>query len=73
MAIPLGMAAGFDIVLLFIGLEVMAISTYVLVGFLRPLDDPRGMAALAETGATALAMELALTGDPIDARTASTE
>ncbi len=29
------MAAGFDIVLLFIGLEVMAISTYVLVGFLR--------------------------------------
>jgi len=29
------MAAGFDIVLLFIGLELMAISTYVLVGFLR--------------------------------------
>ncbi len=29
------MAAGYDIVLLFIGLEVMAISTYVLVGFLR--------------------------------------
>jgi NADH-quinone oxidoreductase subunit N len=29
------MAAGFDIVLIFIGLEVMAISTYVLVGFLR--------------------------------------
>ena len=29
------MAAGFDIVLLFIGLEVMAICTYVLVGFLR--------------------------------------
>jgi NADH-quinone oxidoreductase subunit N len=29
------MAAGFDIVLLFIGLEVMAVSTYVLVGFLR--------------------------------------
>ena len=29
------LAAGFDIVLLFIGLELMAISTYVLVGFLR--------------------------------------
>ena len=29
------MAAGFDIVLLFIGLELMAISTYILVGFLR--------------------------------------
>jgi len=29
------MAAGSDIVLIFIGLEVMAISTYVLVGFLR--------------------------------------
>src|SRR5207302_8923032 len=28
-------AAGFDIVLIFIGLELMAISTYVLVGFLR--------------------------------------
>ena len=30
----------------------------VIVGMLRPLDDPLGMAALAETGATALAMEL---------------
>jgi NADH-quinone oxidoreductase subunit N len=29
------MAAGYDIILLFIGLELMAISTYVLVGFLR--------------------------------------
>jgi NADH-quinone oxidoreductase subunit N len=29
------MAAGFDIVLIFIGLELMAIATYVLVGFLR--------------------------------------
>jgi NADH-quinone oxidoreductase subunit N len=29
------MASGFDIVLLFIGLELMAISTYILVGFLR--------------------------------------
>src|SRR5579862_7011474 len=29
------MAAGFDVVLVFIGLELMAISTYVLVGFLR--------------------------------------
>jgi len=29
------MAAGFDIVLIFIGLETMALSTYVLVGFLR--------------------------------------
>jgi len=29
------MASGVDIVLLFIGLELMAISTYVLVGFLR--------------------------------------
>jgi NADH-quinone oxidoreductase subunit N len=29
------MAAGFDIVLIFIGLELMAVSTYVLVGFLR--------------------------------------
>src|SRR6201982_4260854 len=28
-------AAGIDIVLIFIGLELMAISTYVLVGFLR--------------------------------------
>ena len=31
----MSMAAGFDIVLIFIGLELMAISTYVLVGFLR--------------------------------------
>src|SRR5579863_4285074 len=31
----MSMAAGFDLVLLFIGLELMAISTYVLVGFLR--------------------------------------
>jgi len=29
-----------------------------VIGFLRPLDDPQGMAALAATGATALAMEL---------------
>ncbi len=29
------MAAGVDIVLIFIGLELMAISTYILVGFLR--------------------------------------
>ncbi len=29
------MACGYDIVLLFIGLELMAISTYILVGFLR--------------------------------------
>jgi NADH-quinone oxidoreductase subunit N len=29
------MAAGMDIVLIFIGLELMALSTYVLVGFLR--------------------------------------
>jgi len=29
------MASGYDIVLLFIGLELMAISSYVLVGFLR--------------------------------------
>src|SRR6202007_1552276 len=29
------MAAGYDLVVLFIGLELMAISTYVLVGFLR--------------------------------------
>src|SRR5438552_10003312 len=29
------MAAGFDVVLIFIGLDLMAISTYVLVGFLR--------------------------------------
>jgi NADH-quinone oxidoreductase subunit N len=29
------MACGYDIVLIFIGLELMAISTYVLVGFLR--------------------------------------
>ena len=29
------MAAGYDIVLIFVGLELMAISTYVLVGFLR--------------------------------------
>ncbi|HXW92310.1 MAG TPA: NADH-quinone oxidoreductase subunit N [Terriglobales bacterium] len=31
----IAMAAGYDIVLIFIGLELMAISTYVLVGFLR--------------------------------------
>ncbi|HWK89769.1 MAG TPA: Re/Si-specific NAD(P)(+) transhydrogenase subunit alpha [Longimicrobium sp.] len=30
----------------------------VLIGFLRPLDDPQAMARLAETGVTALAMEL---------------
>lgn len=30
----------------------------VVAGFLRPLDDPRGMLALAQTGATALAVEL---------------
>ena len=29
------MAAGYDLVLIFIGLELMAISTYILVGFLR--------------------------------------
>jgi NADH-quinone oxidoreductase subunit N len=29
------MAAGYDLVILFIGLELMAISTYILVGFLR--------------------------------------
>lgn len=29
-----------------------------VVGFLRPLDDPRGVARLAATGATALAMEM---------------
>ncbi len=29
------MACGYDVVLIFIGLELMAISTYVLVGFLR--------------------------------------
>ncbi len=29
------MAAGYDLVLLFIGLELMALSTYILVGFLR--------------------------------------
>ncbi len=29
------MASGYDLVLLFIGLELMALSTYVLVGFLR--------------------------------------
>ncbi len=29
------MASGYDLILLFIGLELMAISTYVLVGFLR--------------------------------------
>jgi NADH-quinone oxidoreductase subunit N len=29
------MASGYDIILIFIGLELMAISTYVLVGFLR--------------------------------------
>jgi NAD(P) transhydrogenase subunit alpha len=28
------------------------------IGFLRPLDDPHGMAALAQSGVTALAMEL---------------
>jgi NADH-quinone oxidoreductase subunit N len=31
----MGMAAGYDIILLFISLELMALSTYVLVGFLR--------------------------------------
>ncbi|HKP75301.1 MAG TPA: Re/Si-specific NAD(P)(+) transhydrogenase subunit alpha [Longimicrobiaceae bacterium] len=33
-------------------------SEHVIIGFLRPLDDPAGMARLAETGVTALAMEL---------------
>ena len=40
------MAAGFDIVLIFIGLELMAISTYVLVGFLR--RDRRSNEAASE-------------------------
>ncbi len=31
---------------------------HTVIGFLRPLDDPAGMARLAATGATALAMEL---------------
>jgi NADH-quinone oxidoreductase subunit N len=31
----MGMASGYDIIMLFISLELMAISTYVLVGFLR--------------------------------------
>jgi NAD(P) transhydrogenase subunit alpha len=31
---------------------------HVIVGFLRPLDDPAGTARLAQTGVTALAMEL---------------
>ena len=31
----MGMAAGYDLILLFISLELMALSTYVLVGFLR--------------------------------------
>jgi NAD(P) transhydrogenase subunit alpha len=31
---------------------------HVLIGFLRPLDDPAGARRLAETGVTALAMEL---------------
>ncbi len=31
----MAMAAGYDLILLFIGLELMALSTYVLVGFLR--------------------------------------
>lgn len=31
---------------------------HVLIGFLRPLDDPAGAARLAQTGVTALAMEL---------------
>lgn len=31
---------------------------HTLIGFLRPLDDPQGMARLAATGVTALAMEL---------------
>src|SRR5512146_1376136 len=37
------MACGYDVVLLFIGLELMALSTYVLVGFLR--RDRRSNAA----------------------------
>src|SRR6266852_6205316 len=39
------MASGFDVVLIFIGLELMAISTYVLVGFLR-IDRRSNEAAL---------------------------
>ena len=38
-------------------LELLA-AEHVLIGFLRPLDDPAGAARLAETGVTALAMEL---------------
>ena len=43
------MAAGIDIVLIFIGLELMAISTYVLVGFLR--RDRRSNEAALEISA----------------------
>ena len=43
------MAAGIDIVLLFIGLELMAISIYVLVGFLR--RDRRSNEAALEISA----------------------
>ena len=39
------MASGWDVVLVFIGLELMAISTYVLVGFLR--RDRRSAGALS--------------------------
>ena len=38
-------------------LELLA-ADHVLIGFLRPLDDPAGAARLAATGVTALAMEL---------------
>jgi NAD(P) transhydrogenase subunit alpha len=31
---------------------------HTVIGFLRPLDDPQGVARLAATGATALAMEM---------------
>lgn len=38
-------------------LELLS-AEHVLIGFLRPLDDPAGAARLAGTGVTALAMEL---------------
>jgi NAD(P) transhydrogenase subunit alpha len=38
-------------------LELLA-EGHVLIGFLRPLDDPAGTERLAQTGVTALAMEL---------------
>jgi NADH-quinone oxidoreductase subunit N len=54
------MAAGFDVVLIFIGLELMAISTYVLVRFLHrpPLNEAALISAAGRFSSAYLPMAL---------------